>query len=50
MVEINLGKRITIIPGVRYEKAHNEYTANENQARYAMDLGNSGYTDETGRS
>ena len=27
MVEINLGKRITIIPGVRYEKAHNEYTA-----------------------
>ena len=27
MAEINLGKRITIIPGVRYERTHNEYTA-----------------------
>lgn len=27
MGEINLGKRLVIIPGVRYERAHNEYTA-----------------------
>jgi TonB-dependent receptor len=27
MGEINLGKRLTIIPGVRYEQVHNEYSA-----------------------
>jgi TonB-dependent receptor len=27
MGEINLGKRLTIIPGVRYEKVHNHYSA-----------------------
>jgi TonB-dependent receptor len=27
MGEINLGRRLTIIPGVRYEQVHNEYTA-----------------------
>jgi len=27
MAEINLGKRVTLIPGVRYERTHNEYTA-----------------------
>jgi TonB-dependent receptor len=27
MGEINLGKKLVIIPGVRYERAHNEYTA-----------------------
>jgi TonB-dependent receptor len=27
MGEINLGKRLVIIPGVRYERVHNEYTA-----------------------
>jgi TonB-dependent receptor len=27
MAEINLGKRLTIIPGVRFEQMHNEYSA-----------------------
>jgi TonB-dependent receptor len=27
MGEINLGKRLTIIPGIRYEQVHNEYSA-----------------------
>ena len=27
MAEINLGKRLTIIPGVRFEQLHNEYSA-----------------------
>jgi TonB-dependent receptor len=27
MGEFNLGRRLTIIPGVRYEQVHNEYTA-----------------------
>jgi TonB-dependent receptor len=27
MGEINLGRRLTIIPGVRYEQVHNEYSA-----------------------
>jgi len=27
MGEINLGKRLTIIPGVRYEQVHKEYSA-----------------------
>ena len=27
MAEINLGKRITLIPGVRFEQVHNEYSA-----------------------
>jgi TonB-dependent receptor len=27
MAEINLGKRLTIIPGVRFEQVHNEYSA-----------------------
>jgi len=27
MTTINLGKRLVLIPGIRYEKTHNEYTA-----------------------
>jgi TonB-dependent receptor len=33
MAEINLGKRLTFIPGVRYEQVHNEYSANKVELR-----------------
>lgn len=33
MGEINLGKRIVLIPGIRYEQVHNEYTAPKVETR-----------------